>query len=48
MSYRDIGRQTSSVPLIEKNCPREILNLAYAGAGVFGAFSSFPACYSRP
>ena len=34
--------------LVEKNCPREVLNLTYAGAGVFGAFSSFPACYSRP
>jgi hypothetical protein len=36
------------VLLVEKNCPREVLNLTYAGAGVFGAFSSFPACYSRP
>jgi hypothetical protein len=36
------------VLLAEKNCPREVLNLTYAGAGVFGAFSSFPACYSRP
>lgn len=36
------------MPLVEKNCPGEVLNLTYAGAGVFGAFSSFPACYSRP
>jgi hypothetical protein len=34
--------------LLKRTVREKFLNLTYAGAGVFGAFSSFPACYFRP